>query len=69
VAHVEGFLPLRASEPGGQTGLTGVRTFVGVEPEFGRVELTVGYLRQHTIRKNGADCIGHAPFLGLSLAL
>jgi hypothetical protein len=63
--NAEGFFTLRAAERGGQTGLTGVRTFVGVEREIGQVELSLGYLRQQTIRRAAPDRIGHAPFIGL----
>jgi hypothetical protein len=69
VAHVEGFLTLRASAPSGSTGLTGIRSFVGVERTFGRAELSFGYLRQQTISEGRPDRVGHAPLLGLSLVL
>lgn len=63
-ASVEGFFVLRASEPGAQTGLSGVRTFIGLEREFGNLTLSAGYLRVQTIRNDAPDTIGHAPFLG-----
>lgn len=66
--NAEIFLTLRATEPDGQTGLTGLRTFVGFERTFGRYDLSVGYLRQQDIRDNAPDRIGHAPFLGLNMA-
>jgi hypothetical protein len=68
-ANAEGFFTLRASEAGGQTGLTGLRTFVGVEREFDRVEVSLGYLRQQTIREARPDTVGHAPFVGLTFKL
>lgn len=68
VANAEGFFTLRASDPDAQTGLTGVRTFVGLEREFGNLALSVGYLRQQTVRNRAPDTVGHAPFLGLGLA-
>ena len=64
----EGFLTLRAAERGGQTGFTGLRTFVGFERELGRVELSLGYLRQQTIRDRAPDRVGHAPFIGVDFS-
>lgn len=68
-ANVEGFFTLRATSAAGQTGLTGVRTIVGVEREWERVELQLGYLRQQNIRDNRPDTIAHAPYLALTLKL
>lgn len=65
VGNVEGFFTLAASEPGAQTGLTGLRTFIGLEREFGALELSVGYLRQQAIREDAPDSVGHAPFVAL----
>lgn len=59
---------VRATEPDGQTGLTGLRTFIGFERTFGRYDLSVGYLRQQDIRDGAPDRIGHAPFLGVNVA-
>jgi Protein of unknown function (DUF2490) len=69
VGNAEGFFTLRSPSQGGQDGLTGLRTFVGFERALGRFELSFGYLRQQTIRKSAPDAVGHAPFLGLTLAL
>lgn len=66
-ANVEGYFVLEPSEPGARTGLTGVRSFVGLERELGRLELSLGYVRQQTVRDNAADTIVHAPFIGLGL--
>lgn len=68
-ANAEGIFTLRASAVGGQTGLTGLRTFVGVEREFDRLELSLGYLRQQNIRDGRSDVIGHAPYVGLTFKL
>lgn len=65
VGKVEGFFTLAASKPGAQTGFTGLRTFIGLEREFGALELSVGYLRQQTIREGAPDTVGHAPFVAL----
>lgn len=66
-ADAELFVTLRSTDPDGQTGLTGLRTFVGVERSFGRYEVSLGYLRQQDIRDNAPDRIGHAPFIGLGV--
>lgn len=62
----EVFMTLRSTEPDGQTGLTGLRTFLGFERRFGRYDLSLGYLRQQDIRDGSEDRIGHAPFVGLA---
>jgi hypothetical protein len=67
-ANAEGFFTLRPAERGGQTGLTAVRTFVGFEREIGQVELSLGYLRQQTIREGARDRVGHAPFVGVEFS-
>lgn len=64
----EAFYTLKATTNGGQTGLTGLRTFVGVEREIGRYEISLGYLRQQDIRDNRPDRIGHAPYVGLDVS-
>ncbi|HEV7234374.1 MAG TPA: DUF2490 domain-containing protein [Sphingorhabdus sp.] len=68
-ANIEGFFVLRTSEPGAQNGLTGIRSFIGVEREWDNVELSIGYLRQQTVRNNARDTVGHAPFIGLGFKL
>jgi hypothetical protein len=67
VGNAELFLTLRSTEPDGQTGVTGLRTFVGVERSYGRYDVSLGYLRQQDIRNSGPDRIGHAPFVGLNV--
>lgn len=67
VGDAEVFLTLRSTEPDGQTGVTGLRTFVGVERSFGRYDVSLGYLRQQDIRDSGPDRTGHAPFIGLNV--
>jgi len=66
--NAELIVTLRGTEPDGQTGVTGVRTFIGFEREIGRYELSLGYLRQQDIRDGRPDRIGHAPFIGLNTA-
>jgi hypothetical protein len=68
-ATVEGFFTLRSAEAGGQTGLTGLRTYVGVGRIVGPVEVGVGYLRQQTIRDGAPDRIGHAPMLSVAIGI
>lgn len=63
----EVFVTLRSTEPDGQTGLTGLRTFVGFERSYGRYDVSLGYLRQQDIRNNAEDRVGHAPFVGLTV--
>lgn len=63
----EVFFTLRNTEPGGQTGLTGLRTFVGFERGFGRYDISLGYLRQQDIRNDAEDRVGHAPFVGVTV--
>ncbi|WP_426052160.1 DUF2490 domain-containing protein [Brevundimonas sp. SL161] len=67
-ADAELFVTLRSTDPDGQTGVTGLRTFVGFEREFGRYEVSLGYLRQQDVRDNAPDRIGHAPFIGVGVA-
>lgn len=66
-ADAEVFMTLQSTEPDGQTGLTGLRTFIGFERSFGAYELSLGYLRQQDIRENRTDRVGHAPFIGLGV--
>ncbi len=65
--NAEFFVTLRNTEPGGQTGLTGLRTFVGFERGFGRYDISLGYLRQQDIRDSAEDRIGHAPYIGVTV--
>jgi hypothetical protein len=67
-ADAEVVVTLRSTTPDGKTGVTGLRTFVGVEREFGRYEVSLGYLRQQDIRDGAPDRIGHAPFIGVDIA-
>lgn len=67
-ANVEGFFTLAPADHSGQTGLTGIRTFIGFQRELGRLDLSLGYLRQQTVRADAPDTVGHAPFFGLGLS-
>lgn len=66
-ADAELFVTVRSTDPDGQTGVTGLRTFVGFEREFGRYDVSLGYLRQQDVRDNAPDRIGHAPFIGVGV--
>lgn len=68
VGNVEGFFVLRSSEPDAPSGLTGIRSFVGLERELGNIELSLGYLRQQTVRRGAEDTVGHAPFIGVGFS-
>lgn len=67
--NAEGFWTLRATSASGQTGLTGLRTFVGFERSFGSVDVELGYTRQQNIRDHAPDRVGHAPTLALTVNL
>lgn len=68
-ANVEAFLTLRSTSRGGDDGLTGVRTQIGVEYEASdRVSLSLGYLRQQSIDRSGPDEVGHAPIVGVEFS-
>lgn len=68
-ANVEGFFTLRSGNPGGQTGLTALRTYAGVSRELGEnLSLSIGYMRAQEIRSGRPDRIGHAPFAGIEFA-
>ena len=70
VANVEGFMTLRATTATGQTGLTAVRTLIGVNYKVSdNLDVGLGYLRAQDIRRGAADRVGHAPALTLSFSL
>jgi hypothetical protein len=67
-ANAEGFFVLQGTARGGQTGLTGLRTFVGVGRDLSKnLAVSFGYLRNQDIRQGRADRVGHAPLLGLDV--
>jgi hypothetical protein len=67
-ANLEGFFTLAPSTPGAQTGLTGFRSFIGVERAFGKIEVSMGYVRNQAVRRDAPDTVAHAPLIGLGLA-
>lgn len=63
------FWTLRSTSPGGDTGVTGLRTQVGVGYEVSdRLEVSLTYLRQQDFEENGPDEIGHAPLVGVEFS-
>jgi hypothetical protein len=68
-ADAEPFWTLRATSAGGDTGLTGLRTQIGVGYEVNdNLALSVGYLRQQDIASGAPDTVGHAPIIGVEFA-
>lgn len=68
-ATIEGFFTLRAGTSEGQTGLTGVRTFVGFDRDWPRFRLSLGYIRNQAVRTNAPDRVAHAPQIGIGFRL
>ena len=70
VANAEGFITLRATTALGQTGLTGLRTVIGVDYAVSdRIGIGLGYLRAHEFRRGAADRVGHAPLLSIAWSI
>lgn len=68
-ADAEGFFTLRSTSRGGQDGLTGLRTQLGLGYEVSdRLAVSLTYLRQQDIRDNRPDIVGHAPLVGIELS-
>jgi hypothetical protein len=67
--NAESFWTLQATSRWGDKGLTGLRTFAGFERSLGKLDLSLGYTRQQSIRKNRPDLVGHAPTLSVTLNL
>lgn len=69
-ADVEPFWTLRSTSLGGQDGLTGLRTQVGVRHQVtDNLEIGLAYVRQQDVRRDAEDRTGHAPLISLELAL
>lgn len=68
-ADAELFLTLRSTARGGQQGLTGMRTQIGVGYDLSdRLSLSLAYLRQQDFADGGPDTVGHAPIIGIEYA-
>ena len=65
-ADAELFWVLRGNNFGSDTGITGLRTTVGVAYAVSdNLSLGVSYLRQQDFEDDGPDEIGHAPLIGI----
>ena len=70
VANAEGFITLRATTISGQTGLTGLRTVIGVDYAVSdRIGVGFGYLRAQEFRRGAADRVGHAPLMSIAWSI
>jgi hypothetical protein len=69
VGNAELFLTLRSTSSGGDDGLTGLRTQLGLSHDLTEeVALTLAYLRQQDFENGAPDRVGHAPLLGIELS-
>lgn len=69
-AMAEMFLTLRSPGEGGDDGLTGLRTQLGVSYALSDdLSLTAAYVRQQDFMAGGADRVAHAPLIGIEWAL
>lgn len=63
------FWTLRSTSPGGDTGVTGLRTQIGVGYDVSdTLSVGVKYLRQQDFEENAPDQIGHAPVIGVEFS-
>lgn len=63
------FWTLRSTSPGGDTGVTGLRTQIGVGYDVSdTLSVSVKYLRQQDFEDNAPDEIGHVPLIGVEFA-
>ena len=68
-ANAELFWTLRGTSPTSDTGITGLRTQIGVGYEVSdNLELSLAYLRQQDFDDNGPDTVGHAPLIGIEFS-
>jgi hypothetical protein len=69
-ADAEPFWTLVGTSRRGDTGLTGLRTQIGLAYDVSdKIGISVGYLRQQDIVRGGPDTVGHAPILGLTISM
>lgn len=65
----EMFLTLQSTSNGGDTGLTGLRTQMGVSYDVTpNLTLSAAYLRQQDFDNGSPDVVGHAPILGIEFS-
>lgn len=63
------FFTLRSNSAGGDDGLTGLRTQVGIGHDVSeRLSLSLVYLRNQSFEDGAPDEVGHAPLLGVEYA-
>ncbi|MGB3752363.1 MAG: DUF2490 domain-containing protein [Parerythrobacter sp.] len=63
------FWTLRGTSVGGDTGITGLRTQIGVGYDVSdTLGVSLTYLRQQDFEDNAPDVIGHAPLIGIEFA-
>jgi hypothetical protein len=68
-SDAELYLTLLSTSRGGDHGLTGLRTQIGVAYDVSdRLSLSVGYLRQETFNDTRPDEVGHAPIVGIEFS-
>lgn len=68
-ADLEGFVTLASTRAGGDDGITGMRTQLGVKYKFDdSFSASLTYLRQQDFEDNAPDPVGHAPLIGLELS-
>ncbi len=66
----EAMFTLRAPSRSGADGFTGLRTQLGISRKLSRqATISLAYLRNQERRLNAPDAVGHAPIIGLDLAL
>lgn len=64
------FFTLRSTSADGDTGLTGLRTQLGLSYDItSRLSVSAAYLRQQDIRDREPDTVAHAPVIGVGLSL
>ncbi|KWV92476.1 MULTISPECIES: DUF2490 domain-containing protein [unclassified Erythrobacter] len=65
-ADAELFVTLRSNNVGGDDGLTGMRTQIGLSYELNeRLSLSAAYLRDQDFEDGRPDTVGHAPIIGV----
>ncbi len=65
-ADAELFMTLRSTSIGGDDGLTGLRTQLGMGYVVNdRLALTLNYVRHQDIARDQTDRVGHAPHIGI----
>lgn len=68
-SDAELFWTLRGTSPGGDTGITGLRTQIGIGYDVSdNLALSLAYLRQQDFEDGAPDTIGHAPLVGIELS-